>query len=187
MQSLPEIIYFKNTPATAPPPPPEIEWWPPNESVEWAWTGRLVSNVLSGRGPTLNQPWFNASPISTIHSTVTPDAGSMLVQRRRRWTNIEPALGQCIVLNIGSCFLGVWSDGQVAGQQPQWSCASWGESVYSGLARDTVLFLCVYSRTAASLPELWQIGRHTARNHCCPSLLKLHNSLPTRTLFYPHG
>ena len=32
-----------------------------------------------------------------------PNAGSMLVQRRRRWTNIEPALGQRLV------FLGVHS------------------------------------------------------------------------------
>ena len=27
MQSLPKIIYSKNTPAP-PPPPPKIEWWP---------------------------------------------------------------------------------------------------------------------------------------------------------------
>ena len=34
------------------------------------------------------------SPANTIHC---PIVGSMLGQRRRRWTNIEPALGQCLV------------------------------------------------------------------------------------------
>ena len=35
-------------------------------------------------------------PANTIHR---PHVGSMLGQRRRRWTNIEPTLGKCIVLN----------------------------------------------------------------------------------------
>ena len=34
-------------------------------------------------------------PANTIH---WPDAGSMLGQRRRRWPNIKPASGRCIVL-----------------------------------------------------------------------------------------
>ena len=32
-------------------------------------------------------------PIKTTHCT---NAGLMLVQRRRRWTSIEPALAQCL-------------------------------------------------------------------------------------------
>ena len=33
-------------------------------------------------------------PANTIDCAIV---GSMLGQRRRRWTNIEPALGQCLV------------------------------------------------------------------------------------------
>ena len=31
------------------------------------------------------------------HKSDCPNSGSMLAHRRRRWTNIEPELGQCIV------------------------------------------------------------------------------------------
>ena len=35
------------------------------------------------------------NPVNTRRS---PNAGSMLGQRRRRWANIEPALGECLVI-----------------------------------------------------------------------------------------
>ena len=37
-----------------------------------------------------------AIPVNTTHR---PDDGSMVAQRRGRWSNIEPALGRCIVLS----------------------------------------------------------------------------------------
>ena len=36
-----------------------------------------------------------------------PNVGSMLGQRRRRWLNIEPTLGQCLI------FVGKWRDGKL--------------------------------------------------------------------------
>ena len=38
---------------------------------------------------------YRHHPADTRHS---PNAGSMLDQRRRRWSNLKPTLSQCIVL-----------------------------------------------------------------------------------------
>ena len=40
---------------------------------------------------------INKDSLNTIHR---PYVGSMLDRRRRRWTNIKPTLGQCIVLTV---------------------------------------------------------------------------------------
>ena len=48
-------------------------------------------------GPTLGRCVLFAGLDSDKPTNRAPDAGLMLVQRRRRWTNIEPALGQGVV------------------------------------------------------------------------------------------
>ena len=56
----------------------------------------------------LNQSWVNVGPPSVMlahiqrgakHDTVTQYTGLMLAQRRIRWANISPALGQCLVFD----------------------------------------------------------------------------------------
>ena len=46
-------------------------------------------------GAATQYEWLSAAiPANTRHS---PNVGSMLGQRRRRWTIIEPTLGECLV------------------------------------------------------------------------------------------
>ena len=63
-------------------------------------------SVVDG-GPTLNQHWFRVLCWDiTANTTPRTNADLMLVQRRRRWTNIKPALIQSVVF----AGIGVFSD-----------------------------------------------------------------------------
>ena len=58
-----------------------------------------MGQIVYDAGPTLLQHWdcrilSRSTPVNTCHS---PNTGSMLAQRIRRWPDIETALGDCPV------------------------------------------------------------------------------------------
>ena len=67
---------------------------PPAEtliSFKYQWFGRVIKQIKKRLQPCLALKYF---PANTMHQ---PNAGPMLVHRLRRWPNIVPALGWCIV------------------------------------------------------------------------------------------
>ena len=62
--------------------------------------------------------WVTIIPSSETH---WPSAGSTLFQRRRRWPNVKPALGQC-VLFVGVCL--VWMTSRI---WIDFYCVAWVE------------------------------------------------------------
>ena len=75
----------------------------PALNQHWAYALSLLCKVgqCASIENTLCLDRYIGVPANTIHC---PIVGSMLGQRRRRWTNIDPALGQCLV------FAGVATD-----------------------------------------------------------------------------
>ena len=67
--------------------------------IAFAWMLRTRVVVVGDNGQVFTlREWISSGPANTTHR---PNAGPMLGQRRRRWANIGPALGRCVVFAGG--------------------------------------------------------------------------------------
>ena len=79
--------------------PPPLTHTPPDPALPIWRTQKRWTNVgsMSGQRFNIGSSLHVNYPANTIHR---PNVGTMLGQRRRRWTNIVPALGWCIVFAV---------------------------------------------------------------------------------------